>query len=149
MKIEYKTGDLLECDENIIMHGCNGRGVMGSGVAKLIKEQHPNAYETYRKEYNNKFSATLKPLSLGSIIVAESNGKLIINAITQENYGRDENVQYTSYDAITNVIKNVNMLGVERVALPMIGAGLGNGKWSVISAIIEEYAQFVPVVYQL
>ena len=35
MNIIYKQGDLLECSEQVIVHGCNAQGVMGSGVAKV------------------------------------------------------------------------------------------------------------------
>jgi O-acetyl-ADP-ribose deacetylase (regulator of RNase III) len=48
-------------------------------------------------------------------------------------------------------IRNVNEMvaGVHKtVGLPLIGAGLANGDWEVISKIIEEEAvDFEPVVY--
>ena len=49
MNIIYKKGDLLTTDADIIVHGCNCQGVMGSGVAKQIKEKFPNAYTIYKQ----------------------------------------------------------------------------------------------------
>ena len=47
--IEYKNGDLLNVTEGIILHGCNGQGVMGAGVAKAIKMKYPEAFTAYKE----------------------------------------------------------------------------------------------------
>ena len=146
MKIIYKYGDLFKSDEIIIMHGCNTKAVFGSGVAKIVKELHPLAYEGYRKKHE------MSGLNLGEVIWVKSKGIVIGNAITQENYGRDKNTIYCDYDAIRSVIKNANKksleLNVKTIGLPTIGAGLANGSWKTISKIIEEESEnFIPVVY--
>jgi O-acetyl-ADP-ribose deacetylase (regulator of RNase III) len=48
MKIIYKKGDLLDCEEAVIMQGCNSKGVMGAGIAKLIRADCPKLYYDYR-----------------------------------------------------------------------------------------------------
>ena len=78
MKIEYIKGDLMTSDIRHIIHGCNAQGVMGSGVAKLIRDKYPSAYTDYNDVYNNK------GLELGEIVISVQNdGKIICNAITQ------------------------------------------------------------------
>jgi hypothetical protein len=47
MKIIYKQGDLLDCIEKVIVHGCNAQGVMGSGVALAIRKKYPDAARAY------------------------------------------------------------------------------------------------------
>ena len=155
MKIIYKKGDLLECEEKIIVHGCNAKGVMGAGVAKEIKRKYPFAFNLYRWHYENE------GLKLGQVIIAKCKGdKLIMNAIIQTNYGR-ENKKYVSYNAIercmsfiNNEIKN-NKKTYEKVwgsaiAMPKIGAGLAGGNWSIIEEIIEkELTEVQSVVYYL
>lgn len=37
MTILFKTGNILDVREGIIVHGCNLKGVMGSGLALQIK----------------------------------------------------------------------------------------------------------------
>lgn len=143
MEIVYKHGDVLEGDEPAILQGCNAQGAMNSGVAKAIRDLYPEVFTAYRAVYD------ARGLEMGSLIpVVVSNTRGILNGITQEFYGRDPNVRYVSYDAVADVIKEVNKLGFETVAMPLIGAGLGNGKWPVIEAIIEEYSEFIPVVYR-
>lgn len=152
MKIIYKQGDLLQCEERWILHGCNAQGKMGSGVAKAIRAKYPSAYTTYMWQYEHELNM------LGTVTFAEQDdGKIIFNGITQEFYGNDGG-QYVSYEAISDVIWSINDSAAEyctqgdviKVAMPMIGAGLGGGNWDTISEIIEQYStHFQPVVYTL
>ena len=132
MKIEYIEGDLLNTEIRHIIHGCNSHGVMGSGVAKAIRDKYPQAYRDYNDVYNNR------GLDLGDIIASvQDDGKIILNAITQKDFGRVVGNVYVSYWAIAEVFRKIEQWGVETVAMPKIGAGLANGDWNVIEAIIE------------
>ena len=153
MKIIYKTGDLLKADEKYIAHGCNAKGVMGSGVAKAIRVEYPGAYETYREVYELNGNK----LELGMLIAYGSLVHTIFNCITQDTYGRDKNVRYVDYDAVRHCMKRINNRFLvdlwndfppTAVAMPKIGCNLGNGDWSIIEKIIEEESTaFQPVVY--
>ena len=147
MKIKYVKGDLLEAPEQVTLHGCNSLGVMGAGVAKLIREKWPKAYQDYRDSYDSY------GLPLGSIVSSKQpDGKIILNAITQDTVGRFG--VHVSYWAIANVIYQLDQRYIARdskvVAMPAIGSGLAGGDWNVIEAIIENTAKnFQPVVYHL
>lgn len=145
MKIEYVKGDLLQTELRHIIHGCNSRGVMRSGVAKLIRDKYPQAYQDYYDRYNSN------GLDLGSIVVSVQNdNKVIHNAITQENYGRRSDIVYVSYWAIANVFRHIESWGIKAIAMPKIGAGLANGDWNVIEGIIENtLVHTKPYVYVL
>lgn len=144
-KIEYVKGDLLETNIRHIIHGCNSHGVMQSGVAKVIREKYPRAYQDYNDTYNSY------GLELGSIVVSvQSDGKVIHNAITQKDYGRDSSRVYVSYWAIAEAFRKINQWGIKEIAMPKIGAGLAKGDWNVIEAIIENtLIDTKPVVYVL
>lgn len=147
MKIEYRQGDLLESGScNVIAHGCNAQGVMGSGIAKQIRERYPKAYTAYRKEYEER------GLFLGDIVsVFIPEQKIwILDCITQQNYGRDGKL-YVDYGAIRTCMQKINMfLYAPCCRLPRIGAGLAGGDWGIIETIIEEEMTRVkPIVYTL
>jgi len=144
MKIEYRKGDLFSTECKYIVHGCNAQGVMGSGVAKIVRDKYPEAYQEYLRMFR-----TEGDLVLGDVIWAESNGKFIGNAITQEFYGTDQ--RHVSYDAVAHVMWEINTITtIKEVAMPKIGAGLANGDWNVIAAIIEsELKRVKPIVYEL
>ncbi len=150
MKIEYRQGDLFSTDIELILHGCNSKGVMGSGVAKIVREMHPTAYEQYTMWCSKGFR-------LGQYLAVPSNNKIIINAVTQQNYGKaaeqlgSNPVRYVSYDAVAEIMYSLNKVySGSTIAMPTIGAALGGGDWAVISAIIESELKTVQaVVYQL
>lgn len=168
-KIIYKTGDLLDAPEPVIVHGVNAQGRMGSGLAKFLRNRYPWAYDAYRSAYEKE------GLRLGEVIWAVGIGKfvdgvkqkdrIVGNAVTQEHYGYDGQ-RYVDYDAIRKTIQNMaefalqsqrgiiqiaNVQPITEIAFPMIGSKLGGGDWNTISVIIEQESGdvFQPIVYQL
>lgn len=163
MKIRYETGDALKGPERFTCHGCNSRGVMGSGIALQVKTDYPEAFQAYRAAFE-ALPDRSQGLELGATIWARGrDGRFIINAVTQKDYGRDKSIVYVSYDAVQTVIRTINAQAdarnmpdavaagrgpIDAVAFPTIGAGLANGSWKIISEIIEaEATEFQPVVY--
>jgi O-acetyl-ADP-ribose deacetylase (regulator of RNase III) len=148
MKIIYKIGDVTEAEEPTILHGCNAQGRMNSGVAKAIREKFPEAYEIY-KIYETKIG-----LSLGMVCGNRSKNKFILNAITQDQDGKDRK-RYVCYEAVATALERINCTfdfcnKPRIIAMPKIGAGLGGGNWKIISTIIEEtLTDIQPVVYTM
>lgn len=160
MPLIYKTGNLIDAPEPIIIHGCNAQGVMGSGVAKAIREAYPTAYEAYQEVYDTR------GLNPGEVVWAwvnypedEGQTRLIGNAITQRYYGKDGH-RYVNYDAVEVAFRvaadalreDQDMFNIDGpyVAIPRIGAGLGGGDWDIIAERIETaMEEFDVVVYDL
>lgn len=153
MKIIYKIGNLLEAKERFILHGCNSSGyAFSSGVAGEIRKKYPQAYDAYIN------TSKKRKLILGQTIwVSTNDDRTIINAITQKTYGNNKNILYVSYDAIKIVILDMNTFfsnsdnkEIMKIGMPLIGCGLANGDWKIVSKIIEEEStNFQPVVYLL
>lgn len=134
--IIQKTGDLIKSvSKGHIVHGCNAKGVMGSGFAKQIKETYPKAYNKYLETFNSG------KMYMGQLISVKVGPDLWVhNAITQENYGNDGQI-YVDYQAIDTVFFKLEILlnhEDDELHFPMIGAGLGGGDWKKIEKIIEE-----------
>lgn len=132
--IKYVNGDLLDVNEGVIIHGCNAKGVMGSGVALAVKHKYPKVYEAYKAQEKNH------GLNLGSFSTQKVSALLYVaNLVIQEHYGRDSNVKYVSYGAILLGFEKLNDSFPESTVFnfPKIGAGLGNGDWNDISTLIE------------
>lgn len=141
--LHYVHGDLLEAIEPVIAHGCNAQGVMGSGVAKAIRDRWPSAYRAYERSFQivhnsnpDEFLGTFSATRVGGVMSA----KIIANVVTQLDYGRTPGVRYVSYDALDRGFRNLALdLGVadRHIAIPMVGAGLAQGDWRVIEAILS------------
>lgn len=157
----YRNGDLMDAQEPFIIHGCNAQGVMGSGVAKAIRDKHPEAYQIYREVYEEQGNLLLMGQVVWKWITIPEDPKgtrVIGNAITQEFYGRDGK-RYVDYDAVRDAFAEVRRYLDEMVedlgdspyvAIPRIGAGLGGGDWDTIAKIIqEEMGDHDVVVYDL
>jgi len=116
-------GSVTDSDAEVIAHGCNRRGVMGAGVAKVIRNKYPEIFEPYLKACRDN-----KPL--GSIIpVCCRNGEYVVNILTQDNYGRSSGVRYASPNAIkSGLSKTFDWMrenGLSSICVPEIGASLG------------------------
>jgi len=88
-------GDILESDCDVIIHCCNCFNTMGAGIAKLIKDRWPEAYDidskTPRRDRNKLgyFSSCLT-----------SDNFTVINLYAQFDYGRPEDGRRLNYDAL-------------------------------------------------
>jgi O-acetyl-ADP-ribose deacetylase (regulator of RNase III) len=136
--IVYRKGDVVEAFENgeidILVHGCNACGIMGSGIAKQIKTKFPEAFEAY-KSYESIYG-----LSLGSFSIHKyGKNKHIINLVTQDKYlPRSE--RHFSYDYFDNSMQTLSISHRSlKIGMPKIGAGLGGGDWKIIEAIINSH----------
>lgn len=150
MKIVSREGNLLDVTSGHIVHGCNAQGVMGSGVAKAIRDKWPDVYRQYRDIYEEQ------GLRLGETFPVTVTPSLCVwNSITQNLYGRTGG-RFVSYDAIEVSFCNINQYLLENqdtlpreIHIPMIGAGLGGGNWEIIREIIEQTVVFPTTLWLL
>lgn len=156
--MRFVKGNLLEAVEPVIMHGCNAQGVMGSGVAKYVRDKWPEAYEDYKEFCGSaEFSGDLVGTNHYFGVFNGDEPKLLINAITQDTYGEGKQARYT---AILECIDSANIDfehlsdddGILQIAIPLIGCGLGGLKWDILLELLEEIEERHPiefVVYEL
>ena len=140
------NGDLIEMAKNgkfdVIVHGCNCKGVMGAGIAKQIKQLSDVNFRNYHLMCSTRSDKDL----LGDILVYNHDTVTdcmfdIVNAFTQLKFGVDERqVSYDAVDSCFEKIKNrYSPFSNIRIGFPMIGAGLGGGNWEIIKMIIESH----------
>lgn len=141
--IIHKKCNIFESGADIICHQVNCQGVMGSGVAKQVKEKYPKVYEEYKTFCENK-----KPEDLlgKSQFVSIYDDKLvgIINIFGQLNYGYSGKC-YTNYDALKKAFTTINrFIYIHFDYLPVLafpykfGCARGGGDWDIVSKMIEE-----------
>jgi O-acetyl-ADP-ribose deacetylase (regulator of RNase III) len=137
MTLKHAKGNLLDLAEagefDIVVQGCNCFNTMGGGIAREIRERYPMAaevdMETQKGDYNK----------LGSYTTAFTGKFLIVNAYTQYNMSRGEDVfEYLAFELILQ--KLMHAYGDKRIGLPYIGMGLAGGDKEIILDMIEEFA---------
>ncbi|MCL2026729.1 MAG: macro domain-containing protein [Leptospirales bacterium] len=138
MSIKIINGNLFDTDANIICHQVNCKGVMGSGVAKQVKERYPQAYEAYKKlcdETRNKRHL----LGTAQAVFINNPDKTVYNLFGQERYG--SNGLFTSYEALQECFTRVvrGKFDGDTYAMPFrIGCDRGGGDWDIVYKMLEE-----------
>lgn len=140
--IKHIKCDIFESGADYICHQVNCQGVMGSGIAKQVKEKYPHVYHEYKRFCNEKRKQGSSPFGYWQPVRISDNNmsKCIINIFAQENYGYDGQC-YTDY-AVLKVcfeeIKNTASIGTI-IAFPyLMGCHRGGGDWNVVYKMIEE-----------
>jgi O-acetyl-ADP-ribose deacetylase (regulator of RNase III) len=142
--IRYREGDLiklaLDGHFDVITHGCNCQNSMGAGIAPQIAkafgcDSFPMEDRKYYGDINKLGTIDYETRWIGDRFLS------IVNSYTQYRYGRnhaDGDSNPVDYDAIRLCMRKINhIFKGKTIGLPLIGAGLAGGKWSVIEGIID------------
>jgi O-acetyl-ADP-ribose deacetylase (regulator of RNase III) len=139
MALKIVEGDLFANVKPpaLIVHGCNAQGKMESGFAGKLRNKFPDAYKIY------KTAEEAHGLMLGDINgYTDTDGHIIVNAITQEFYGNDKSIVYVDYEAVEKALSTVARFAAQLpggipIHLPFIGGGLANGNRDKLLEIFE------------
>lgn len=150
--IKTIKGDLIELfkqgEFSAIAHGANSKSLMGAGIAKQIRDYFPEAYEADYKD--NRLPIN----KLGDYSKASVEYGYIFNLYTQLEPGAN-----FEYSALKQSLEKLQLLleaqeyvtgiPIYPIGIPLIGAGIGGGNWSVIKTIFENSKlEFIVVEYE-
>lgn len=133
-------GDLLNLAEqgefDVIVQGCNCFNTMGSGIARQIREQYPQAFAADCKTVSGDYD------KLGTYTWCSAESFILINAYTQYDFSRGSDVfEYTSFDMILQKLAHDWPAG--RFGFPKIGCGLARGNETRIMGMIEDFSHTI------
>lgn len=137
--ITYKTGNVFEQDANMVIHQANCQCRMGSGIAKTIAKDYPEAVHA------DSLTSKGHILKLGTFSYAKckKDNLIIFNMYSQFMYGTDG--RKTNYIHMARALWDIknHILNYyqpnQRVCIPhLIGCGLAGGDWTVVKALIED-----------
>lgn len=140
MEIVILEGSLLDVEADVIVNPANSLGIMGGGVAGVIKKAGGSIIE---KE------AMLKaPISVGSAIFT-SAGRLkfkgVIHAPTMEEPAM-ETTEEKVRKAVRAALELADNMGFKSIAIPGMGTGVGRlPKEVAAKAMMDEIVNFIPI----
>ena len=133
--ITYVRGDLFAADECAIAHGCNCHGVMGAGVAYLVKQNHPDAFLEYQRAV---IKGQFYPGVAQSVRCWTGDEvTTVYNLATQNAPGANAKLEYVRA-AMRNMKRHMDYQGNRRIAMPKIGSGIGGLHWHFVEVEIED-----------
>lgn len=151
--VVYKECDIFDSGADVICHQVNCQGVMGSGLAKQVRERYPSVYKEYKSWCNIYKPEELlgKSQFVPLVPISEvANGNYqqgdlmgIINVFGQLDYGYTGEC-YTDYEALRHAFQNLRKFCKTFLYNPIIafpynfGCARGGGDWETVSAMIED-----------
>lgn len=136
--VSIKEENIVNAIEPIIAHQVNCKGVMGSGVAKDLRNEYQEIFPSYFKYCRSQGSKLLGKIQM--IKIREE--KFICNMFGQDGYGYDK--QYTNIESLSECIYKVYKYARDNklysVAMPYgIGCGRGGANWEEVYSILRKY----------
>lgn len=135
-----KSGNLFNTDAPALAHGVNTHGKMGAGIAKMFRMKFPSMY----RDYETRCKAGLEPGTL-HVWQDSQTGLWIYNLATQDRPGK-----FARYDWIERsvhlAILHASENGINRIAMPRIGSGIGGLEWDRVKTSLEQLALGNPTV---
>ena len=132
--IEYKTGDIFAEDVDAFVNSVNCVGFMGRGIALQFKHAFPENFEAYAD------ACKRKEVQPGRMFVYETENltgpRYIVNFPTKRHWrgkSRMEDIE-AGLDALAREIEE---RGIQSIALPPLGSGLGRLEWADVRSRIE------------
>lgn len=135
--IKHIKCDIFKSGADVICHQVNCQGVMGSGIAKQVREKYPWVYGTYKEACSSDVPHS--DLLGWALCVYINEKQIIANIFAQDKYGY-EGKCYTDYNALKDGLENVKEWYPKKtIAIPyLIGCHRGGGDWNVVHKMIEE-----------
>lgn len=145
--ITYVEGDATKptgkSKYQIIVHIVNDEGVMGSGIARVIREKWPHVYEQYQALFAEP--AKKRATAQGQIQVVRADGNLFVcNLFGQSGVGDFNGLPAVRYGAVEEGlmrlrgrVKKSAIRSETAIAMPRIGCGLAGGSWAKVEEVIN------------
>ncbi len=133
--IEYKTGNILTEETDALVNTVNCVGVMGRGIALKFKKSFPENFKAYEAACRQ---GDVEP---GRMFVYRTGSltppRFIINFPTKRHWrgkSRLEDIRA----GLSALVEEIRVRGIESVAIPPLGSGLGGLRWDHVRPLIAE-----------
>ena len=130
--ITYHQGDILQTTAQALVNPVNCAGVMGKGLARQVKQAHPENFQAYQRACR---AGKLRP---GTILAHRvqaqdppSELRYILNLPTKRHW-KDPSRLEDVRAGIAALVRSAARLELQSVAVPALGAGLGGLDWNLV-----------------
>lgn len=132
--ITYCQGNLLDADVDALVNAVNTVGVMGKGIALAFKQRFPANFQAYAA------ACQRGDVQTGRMFITDTQALLgprwIVNFPTKQHWRAPSRLEWV-VDGLQDLRRFLLEAGVQSVALPALGAGLGGLSWPVVRAEME------------
>jgi O-acetyl-ADP-ribose deacetylase (regulator of RNase III) len=141
--ITYTRGDLLRAPAEAIVNPVNCVGVMGAGLALQVKGRWPRVFARYLEDCRDGLFAP------GFVQVLAVTGsapiRYVINFPTKQDWRHGSRLAYIR-DGMQDLVDAIASKGINSLAIPQLGCGLGGLYWDDVEPIIVAACRQIPQV---
>ena len=142
---QLHVGDMFASGAPAIGHGVNCHGLMGAGVAKIIRARYSDAmFDGYRTACR---TGALRP-GMTRVWDRDPDMPLLANIASQDQPGAHAQLDLLD-SAIRAALDAVEAAGLDRLAIPRIGCGIGGLEWVDVQRVLETAAADSSVVLEV
>ena len=134
MKVEFAQGSVFGQGCEAIVNPVNCAGVMGAGLALEFKKRFPHNFTIYADHCKKGEVKTGRVLM---VLNGDRPPAWIINFPTKDHW-RDPSRMEWIEDGLADMARQISTRGIESVAVPALGCGLGGLKWRDVKAAISD-----------
>ena len=139
MSIERATGNLLEAEVDALVNTVNTAGVMGKGLALQFKKAFPEVFHDYEA------ACKRDEVIVGRMHVSRRPAapRFIINFPTKKHWRGKSKLEFIRAGLI-DLVAQIESLGIESIAIPPLGCGLGGLSWADVEPLIISALEPLP-----
>lgn len=132
--IRFTRGNLLEADVEALVNTVNTVGVMGKGIALMVKEAFPENFREY--------AAACKrgEVEVGRVFLTQRPGlagpRWIINFPTKKHWRHSSRIEWIE-EGLVDLRRVILEKGIRSIAVPPLGCGQGGLRWQNVRGLIE------------
>jgi O-acetyl-ADP-ribose deacetylase (regulator of RNase III) len=135
--VTFVRGDIFKSPAQVLVNSVNCVGVMGKGIALEFKKRYPQMYNDYKARCDK---GQVRP---GEPYLWEDDSVQILNFPTKRHW-RENSVLQDIEDGLKCLSKSYECLGIQSIAMPPLGCGLGGLSWSDVQPMIVKYLGAIP-----
>jgi O-acetyl-ADP-ribose deacetylase (regulator of RNase III) len=135
-------GNMFNSKANTLVNPINCVGVMGKGLAKEFKNRFPEMF----KDYKNKCDKD--KIKVGKVYFYKTDTMNIINFPTKMHWRPPSSLDWIE-EGLDYLVDNYQLWGIESLAIPALGCGLGGLLWEEVGPIMYEKLKDLPIPVEL
>lgn len=136
--LQYVSGDLLCSHAQTYVNTVNTVGVMGKGLALQFKNKYPEMFEVYQKVCKEHL------LDVGKLYLWKGDEKWVLMFPTKKHWRDMSKIEFIE-SGLKKFIDNYQRIGIQSIAFPKLGCGLGGLEWEMVQPLMEKYLKHLPI----
>ena len=135
--VTFVRGDIFDSPAQVLTNTVNCVGVMGKGVALEFRNRFPQMFSDYKTKCAQ---GNVKP---GQPYLWENDSAQVLNFPTKRHW-RDNSLLQDIEDGLKYLASSYQRMGIQSMAMPALGCGLGGLKWSEVQPLISKHLGSIP-----